>query len=242
MSYRLRYDDLRAVALDTLHHLFDCRFSMLLHNVLQDAFYAYSNTLVRYEECLGHRSTDECVAALRLTCERSSLRVAKVVRLHMDSVQDLLQLDSTIRVVYYTRDPRAIMCSKIRLHRDMNITQVAATLCTLMADDVTTFLKLKEVYPDNLMMLKYEELALQSRDTAGELYSFVGRKLPSIVEGWIANNTQSTIRVKDNDPMNTRRNATQAASKWRQTLEKHHKAIIESQCAGTIALLGYSDS
>lgn len=54
----------------------------------------------------------QCVHKIVTPCRRSSIRAAKVFRLTMTSLQELIKTFPSIKILYYIRDPRGIIFSR----------------------------------------------------------------------------------------------------------------------------------
>ena len=244
---RMTTDDLETTYLDVLWHIFDCQLSSLFLGVVRDSFLktpVHSTSVGTYAKCLrglhGNilHSRKKCLPILMDQCNVSDSRVIKVIRLSMRSIERLLQQDPTIRVLYYTRDPRPVILSRLEINKQRNVTKEAVDLCGAMERDLTQFNLLLKKYPQNLIRLTYEKLVLQPQATAEWLYQRLQLKIPSALSHWITTNTKAN---ESNSMYGTRRNSQSTMEKWVRTITNDQKKHIDSKCGKIIKLLNLTD-
>lgn len=235
---RFSLDELISLEATILHHLFFCELEAIFKNVMRNMFHGYTKSLSDYHSCISPKfEGSSCTSLLSELCKSSRIRVFKVVRFHMRGVQKLLQTDPNLGVIFYTRDPRAIMRSRMKIHRGMNISERADILCKKMRDDIKDFRELWRHYPENVLGLKYEDLSFNPLTTALKLYNFIGIPMPAEVQHWIGNNTQGEYNIRD--PMGTKKNSSVAATYWKRILVDKVRKKIEYVCEDVINSLGY---
>ena len=87
-----------------------------------------------------------------------------------------------------------------------------------------------------ILLLRYEDLALDTLTVARRLYDFLGSAMPSSVREWIRLNTKAK---EANGAMGTHRNSSLVAERWRDLLPPFTKRIINSRCLDVLRYLGY---
>ena len=183
---------------------------------------------------------NECLPVLTRACKSSTIRSLKTIRLTAQLTEILLQRDSSVKVVYYTRDPRGISLSRATLsnkHRSAKKVQfyknASKMICVRMRTDIRQFAAVKKKH--KILQLRYEDLANRPHDSVNHLYRFIGSEVPENVVRWIGNNTQS---ASDNGIMGTRRNSSTVPEKWRRRLTQQSKNAIEANCIDVLRALG----
>ena len=197
------------------------------HNALSFSLCLDSKGKEHYDQCLEHR-TKECVSA--------KVRVIKTIRLTLKAVWKLLTLNPDVKVIWYLRDPRPSMLSKLSLDPHINLTQAAWDRCSRMDSDLLEYGALKKAYPQHVMQLRYEDLAMEPLDMARVVYGFVGRDMPGNLPAWIRANTQAHAPDQE---YGTKRNSTQTVNKWRTVIKPEQKAAIEAVCHHVLHQLRY---
>jgi hypothetical protein len=151
----------------------------------------------------------------------------------------LIRYDPSVKLVYYIRDPRGVLLSRFSLGKRplseiplSKVEQMAAYLCAKMRTDLAVAQKLTELRPDQIIMLRYEDLATAPVQTVQELHKFLKIELPADVIGWIEYTTHAQ---RSDGSIGTRRsNATAVATRWQSELPLGHLTIIGRHCADVI--------
>ena len=185
---------------------------------------------------LPYKIQPGCIAG---SCGRVDTIATKTIRLRMREVSGLLEFDPMVKVIYYTRDPHGIMSSLTKLGEVKDDT--VKGLCSIMEDDFRHYQALKRAYPDRVMWLRYEDLALRPEKIASKVYKFSTGKncVPPSVFHWIEDNTNAK-RSEYNGITGTRRNSSANAREWRQVISDSTKAHIETTCNRLLSLLRYN--
>ena len=206
-------------------------------------------SLERHQKCLQtvHNQTLKCLPALTEMCKESKIRATKVIRQRMKTLQHIVERDPDVRVLWYTRDPRGIVASRltsVAKQEDlwlMNrvLKQLATPLCEKLKQDHDLYKILAKKYPRNILNVKYEDLVLDHEKILDTIYRFIDldavpRKVSSYfrlalggagVEGGLL----STLR----------KNGTQTAYHWQEKLTKNSRRVVERVCGDVIKELGY---
>ncbi|CAG5042121.1 unnamed protein product [Parnassius apollo] len=171
-------------------------------------------------------------------CRLFPFQSMKVVRVRLRLVQEILQdKELNVKVILLIRDPRGVMQS--RQHR--NFCQPAPDcwkpelLCADMISDYVAAGRLLQQYPDRLIVLRYEDLALNPNSTTHRLFKFLGLGVTQSVEEFLHSHTNvevagvsSTFRVSRDVPF-----------RWKNVLDFDYVEDIQMTCKEAMGLWGY---
>lgn len=171
-------------------------------------------------------------------CKLFPFQSMKVVRIRLRLIKELLEDNElNVRVVLLIRDPRGVMQS--RQHR--NFCQPAPDcwrpelLCADMISDYVAAGRLLQEYPDKLMVLRYEELALNPNSTTHQLLKFLRLGATQSVDEFLQTHTNvevagvsSTFRVSRDVPF-----------RWKNVLDFNYVDEIQTACKEAMGLWGY---
>ena len=188
-----------------------------------------TNPFLDEYQCLQKILTDElcvCNDYLKLWCANAHLRTTKTIRMSMEHVQHMMEVDPSIKVIHLIRDPRAVLHSQMKINRNVarRLRIMASRLCSRLVKDVSIRETLEQKYPGQLMQIRYEDLATNPIKSAETMYQHISLTLPKQVTSWIE---QSTHAYKDNGVMGTNReNSTKVAYDWQYTLTEEQKQTV----------------
>ena len=206
-------------------------------------FYKYQACIFRYklrhDDNVTDNAVDLCERYLNNPCQRSKLRVIKSIRLFVAEAVPLVRYDHSMKLIYYIRDPRGILLSRFLLSKRplsdiplAKVEEMAAFLCSKMRTDLAVAQRLKELRKDQIILIRYEDLAISPVHTVKELYNFLKIELPEEVVSWIKYTTHAQ---KSDGSIGTRRsNSTAVATRWKTELLGIHLAIIGRHCVDVI--------
>ncbi|KAM3966569.1 carbohydrate sulfotransferase 4 [Aphomia sociella] len=171
-------------------------------------------------------------------CKLFPFQSMKIVRVRLRLVEEILEdKDLNVKVILLIRDPRGVMQS--RQHRDF--CQPAPDcwrpelLCADMISDYVAAGRLLPKYSDRLMVLRYEELALNPNVTSYKLLKFLGLSVTPSIEEFLHSHTNvevagvsSTFRVSRDVPF-----------KWKNVLNFSYVEEIQTLCKEAMDLWGY---
>lgn len=191
-----------------------------------------------------------------LSCLSKGHVAIKTVR--VPEVADLRTLTEDprldLKIIHLVRDPRAILTSRMmafsdqfrawkiwnttgRQPRYVDLSQITST-CKDMAASAETGLRRPVWLRGRYLLVRYEDLAFNPEDKAGEIYRFVGLEMEDRVRLWIAHNTNSNTS-EWNYRYSTTRDSRATAESWRLRLGFDIVRTLQSLCNETLALLGY---
>ncbi len=220
------------------------------HAVDDASFAETEKTVKAYWDCM-HQSPlksafDACVPLAKHSCEASSIRAAKVLRMKLRDTEKLVQMDPTFKVVHQLRDPRgALMSAKsIGLFASSSkrrVTNEAKLVCDKMLDDIRAFRELKEKYPNNYIQTKYEDYADHPEQMIEKIYSHIHSPIPNTLRRAIRDITHSRYEPRHAGALDThRRNSSATAHKWKLKINKSEKSVIDQICLRAIQEGGYN--
>ncbi|CAG9575652.1 unnamed protein product [Danaus chrysippus] len=171
-------------------------------------------------------------------CRLFPFQSMKVVRVRLRLIKQLLlDKELNLKVILLIRDPRGVMQS--RQHR--NFCQPAPDcwkpelLCADMISDYVAAGRLIQEFPDRIMALRYEELALNPNTTSYSILKFLGLGVTSSVDEFLHLHTNmevagvsSTFRVSKAVPF-----------RWKNVLDFNYVDEIQMTCKGAMDLWGY---
>ena len=140
-----------------------------------------------YVNCMhGPRLTsvvNECFHSVPRMCKQSKIIATKTIRLYLKDLESMLQSHEDWKVVHLIRDPRGIVVSQrnqFKVLKEADIVQTAVNVCTKMLSDLDSYSKLKVLYPDRLVQIRYEDIAAKPVEQTRELYQKLGKNLHSL--------------------------------------------------------------
>ncbi|RWS24261.1 carbohydrate sulfotransferase 3-like protein, partial [Leptotrombidium deliense] len=127
--------------------------------------------------------TNESAETMEKVCKTSNLHVIKLTRWTLKQAfefVDTLNNKETAKIIHLVRDPRAIFNSRFKLDWCMKdeCGDIEAT-CDRMIKDFETFEEMKKLYPNNLLRVKYEQLALDAVNYSRKLFRALNIKFSS---------------------------------------------------------------
>ena len=182
----------------------------------------------------------ECFESVRNTCSNAKQRIVKTIRLSMDLVKTLMKLLPNLKVIYLTRDPRAITNS--RAHSSNMKTAIATeshskALCGQLRRDIEIGHNLREQYPNRLAFVLYEDIAKSPIEEAKHIFEFLNVQFEREIEQWIYSSTHAS---KNNGFYGTQRmNSEVSAVQWRKDISFNKTLIIQKYCGDVLNALGF---
>lgn len=251
-------DDLRATLLSPIRSIFSCNLSSL-----PDIFFAASfseiawrskmSSIDKYRLCTTRVEKPhglniryrECIPTLSRQCEHSEVVAIKTILLRMDLVEELLRTDPLLRLVYLIRDPRGMLNSwwkNTRISRqnysDADRELDARAMCTRMHSDWKAFVRLRQKFPDNSLLLRYEDLAESPDAAADRVYRSLGYSgAPRAVIGALR-----TITAAKNPNGNygiRRANSSMTADAWIDSMRPTLKTMVNRHCHQVLREIGF---
>jgi keratan sulfate 6-sulfotransferase 1 len=250
-------DDIRRTLIQPLHNIFSCDFDSFDEDVLQHRFMT-ANYLINssfsmqpFKLCIGNnrnctrQQLEICRSLLTDKCRNSKLLVVKVIRLHMSIVEDLLNNDPGIHVIHLIRDPRGMLESwwkstpiKRRRHQLAESVLDAVLVCQRILTDTIVRRQLELKYPNRFQLVRYEDLATKPMEVVNNIYSkFLGLSVPTTVVRRLSEMINSSI--SDGASGTRRKNSTETAMKWRQTMDSGLRKNVTEICLPLLRELGY---
>ncbi|XP_074662099.1 uncharacterized protein LOC141914722 isoform X1 [Tubulanus polymorphus] len=175
-------------------------------------------------------------------CKETGIRVTKLIRLSMETIQRLAENHPDWLFLYYVRDPRGILKSResIRILSRQNIFEEAKLLCSRMKSDMHIFKEMTKKYPDRFFFLQYEAFAKEPVRKAKGVYRLLGRTLPDSIVKEIRKMSQT---AHNGNNMNTnRKDPFRVANAWQKNMTIHEAKQIKLYCSDVYEALGYSIS
>ena len=188
-------------------------------------------------------------------CSNSPNIVIKTVRLRLQHIEEFLkQWHDNFYLIFLVRDPRAVINS--RLKKDWCRVQSKCIdtfdICQDLSADTDTIFRYKSQYPQNVWLVRYEDLTLKPYQTVYKIVNFL--QLPTDYErvnnylalhtGKTANGldvtkTEIVRRYKNIFGYTMRQNALKQVFKWTDQLNAENISEIEEFCAKPMKYLGY---
>ena len=235
--------------LEILNNIFNCRLSDLNNFTLDDMFttnWDKSRALANYRTCMQNykkeinnsaHALQKCLPLAQKACDSSEIRVIKTIRVALYMIPDLLELDPDIQIVYYTRDPRAIVASRLvdyfakrkNLTREVLIPQTGA-ICDQIREDEYELAIIEDNNRVHIDTLTYEQLVLRPNTSITNTYNRLGLCLPTNVLSWFARSTHA--QTEDGSYGNSRRNGSSRVYRWQDLITEIYKQEIVKTCSG----------
>jgi hypothetical protein len=183
-----------------------------------------------------------CLPEVQYRCDRSILRVAKVIRTSMETVVDLLIKYPSILVVHLLRDPRGILRSRqsLKYMRSEKLSDEARDLCTAMLHDIRIRRRLEQNFKNNFLELRYEEMAEDPVQAAKKVYRLMVEDMPQNVEARLQEMVRGQTDV--GGPFGLiRANGSATANAWKG-MSAYELRTIDLQCKQLYSESDYVES
>ena len=207
--------------------------------------FSQSNFLLR-ERCIQKSRLGYFRCSLFLTeaCEKTSIYAIKAIRLRMATIIKYLEMNHDVKVIWFVRDPRGILNSRIRA--DL-LTQVsrknagleAELLCKRMEADIKSFDSLSKQHSNRILTVRYEDIVTLPKETVKSVYSFLGLELTDNIKQWL----EHTMKAESDDKglFGTQRvNGNVTANSWRTQLKSQQIEWVSSRCKDVLNRFNYS--
>ncbi|XP_060566735.1 carbohydrate sulfotransferase 1-like isoform X2 [Ruditapes philippinarum] len=185
------------------------------------------------------KSMDSCLRRAIDSCQKSTTRLLKLIRLRMKEIEKILPLYPNMKVIHLVRDPRGIINSRVKVHAlkpsiyEENINE----LCDALKEDLKYSKRILQHYPDRLKVVHYEDMAEHPMETAKSLIDFAGLQFTKHMQDFLLKQTHS---ARDSCPYCTqRRDSNATAHKWRTQLDLKNASYIYDKCRYSSGVLGY---
>src|SRR6218665_2056610 len=196
------------------------------------------NSYVNCTSNLRASLTTDCIPRLLGTCLSRPIRVAKVVRATMDSMEPLLREMPNFRVIHLLRDPRAVALSRTNFHssgrglysgtnKNFTTGREASLYCQTAVANLKAGFELERKYPRKTLTIVYEDLVKNVKTTVRDVYRLLDVEIPSAISALISAAANST-------------EGRTSANKWQTALSYKACRDILSTCEEFFKTVNYS--
>ncbi|ELU18363.1 hypothetical protein CAPTEDRAFT_191563 [Capitella teleta] len=191
---------------------------------------------IKYDDWIESQDIKMCHRFLKYPCQNAIMRVIKTIRVPLAYTIDLIRSDPTLKVVYSIRNPLAMFNSARELYHYGP--EDISNFCKRMNIDWMTAKWLQKEYPDNIHIVKYEELALNTSSVATKVYEYIGIEIPREFTG---SEPSRLAHGRRSDRFSTNKNSTEAVNRWKEAMHPGAMAVVTKQCQEIISAMGYTD-
>ena len=120
-----------------------------------------------------------------------------------------------------------------------------ATACGDLMEDVEAAQSLASEFPDKVMLVRYEDLSLDTLDTVKQMFSFLNLPWHPSVQKYIASHTRPVSRKlrgrssSASNPYSTVRNSTATVMSWVEKMSSDDVTRVQDSCSSPMKALGY---
>ncbi|CAN8006960.1 unnamed protein product [Ixodes hexagonus] len=178
-------------------------------------------------------------------CKTSHLQVMKLIRLSLRQVHAWLKANDDIfrnvKMVHLVRDPRGIWSSRLRLPGCLQSTGCRSidTLCKEMREDIREFQTIRRVFPDKIVQVRYEDIALSPLKNVEELYHRLRLNFTRRVSRFIDAHMTNTRKRRHRYAYSTMRDSVRTALLWRSRLNFSEVLMVQNTCPDVLLRLEY---
>ncbi|XP_058126700.1 carbohydrate sulfotransferase 5-like [Anopheles ziemanni] len=232
-----------SVALHNLRHLLRCNYNEM-ENYLdfgRTHNYLFSHNTRLWQQCLRFPQFCYDPKFLGPFCQLFPLQSMKVVRLRAALVEPLLEDESlNVRVVLLIRDPRGSLQS--RRHRvwcpDHPDCYDPVTVCDDMQRDYEAAIHLSERFPKRFLVIRYEDLSLDTYGKTKEILDFYGLPFHPEVKAFLDTHTTQDI----GGVSSTYRDSKSAPFHWTKELTFDYVQKVQESCVSAMRNWGYRNA
>ena len=174
----------------------------------------------------------DCINQVEKQCKQKRITAAKVLRATMQSVETIIRAIPDVYIIYYVRDPRGICNS-----RSSGFKHVKA-VCSQMRGNHQIYVQLKQKYPGVIHFMKYEDLAINTKQTVSDIFAFLNESIPREVEEKLTQQTNNS-EVQETKGGAYRQNSTLTATEWRNIIKQSDHDMALAECRDVLKMLNY---
>lgn len=187
------------------------------------------------------------------TCKKKDIVALKLIRIqrieHLNLVPGLKNVN--FKVIHLIRDPRGTMNSRkgfpsfyiddidnIPAHplTSENLGLAAENLCSREDANLEFSQRLPEYMQGRYLRVTHDEMSLKPLETAQEVYRFINKPIPALLDAWLIENT---TRNQKKGVLGTSKDSKAVLRKWRTGFKLEHIRVIEDKCKGLMKFMGY---
>ncbi|XP_008559960.3 carbohydrate sulfotransferase 4-like [Microplitis demolitor] len=227
-------------AIKSIRAFFNCEFNKLQRFIdsvkSKLRFYKDNQGLGPY--CAKERELCSDPIFLTAVCRLYPFQSMKFTRLPLESARVLLEDEHLrVRMILLERDPRGVMQSRRQLDWCKNSSDCSdpKVLCKDMVTDHEVAVELKKKYPHTFKVIRYEDLSLDLRHKAEEIFEFYGLNFHSNVEKFLETHTKKN----SGNSYSSFRDSKKAPVHWRNEMNFTEVDEIQRVCSTAMKLWGY---
>ena len=223
------------------------------HDIYTDPHATTSSSMqlenfLKRERCLEKSRLGyfRCAEFLQRACDETNIRTVKTIRLRMDTAVKFLKRFQDVKMVWFIRDPRGILLSRMKVnfiseiaHKNPGVE--AELICKKIMADVRAydaFQKSISDINDRILTIRYEDLVSQPKEIVSKVYEFIDQELPKKVLDWLDHSVNADR--DDKGLFGTQRaNASATAFKWRNKLSPNNIRFVSQKCQAVLERFGY---
>ncbi|CAH0600657.1 unnamed protein product [Chrysodeixis includens] len=226
-------------ALSAMKDMFKCKYTDKdFYEYGKKNMHQFSHNTRLWDHCKYKRELCYDTEFTARLCKLFPFLTMKVLRVRLRLIQDLLDdKELNLKVLLLIRDPRGVMES--RHHRSW--CQPApdcwdpSLVCADMISDYVAAGRLLQQYPDRLMVLRYEELALKPNVTAHRILKFL--KVDNTPQ--MSEFLQTHTNVEVAGVSSTYRVSRDVPFRWKNILDFDYVEKVQMACKEAMLLWGY---
>ncbi|XP_005103643.1 carbohydrate sulfotransferase 6 [Aplysia californica] len=185
---------------------------------------------------MGEQWREECARDIGDSCRKHPTVVAKILRLKMWEVEELLSNDPDLKVIHLVRDPRGVAVSRWDAHYFFYY----ISFCIRLNTDAKDSARMQSIFPGRILTIRYEDLAESPIPVARKLYEFAGIPWSDDVEARTREITGPTNESFREQKFGTKRkNSSTTATKWRSKIDLPFALNLQVECSGAMGKYGY---
>ncbi|KAK4318883.1 hypothetical protein Pmani_010147 [Petrolisthes manimaculis] len=240
---QVREEDDATQALQLINDLLSCRYAGHDKYIqkAKEVKELFSRNKLVWKSC----SNDDLGSALCFNenflssaCHLYPWATMKLVRLRLRILRPVLLNDSmNVRIIFLVRDPRGVTNSRNTTvtwchNPDCNDPSI---LCSDMMDDLEASRDLEKEFPGRVILLRYEDLALNPVNKTRELLTKLGLDFDSHMADFLASHTTKNL----DKPWSTSRESKTRITYWATKMNENRLNQVQKSCSRVMGKLGY---
>ncbi|XP_047039767.1 carbohydrate sulfotransferase 4-like [Helicoverpa zea] len=170
-------------------------------------------------------------------CMLFPFQVMKLVRLRLKLIPKILDdKELNVKLIFLVRDPRGMMHSRRNVEFCPNTIDCGdpKIACQDMLNDYVAARDLLQKYPGRLMVIRFEELAMEPYDVSARILKFLGHSVTGPVYEYLNKHTNATKPFS-----NTYRVSSRVPFKWKNRMDFVAVSEIQEVCKLAMKKWGY---